>query len=256
MNLEQLKESYSLEGKTALVTGGSRGIGKEIALLLGARGAHVAINYARNEAAAEEVKEKIISSGGKASVIGFDVSSEEQCVDAFKRLLEEHQGLGLLVNNAGIARDNLIMRTKGEDWQATLQTNLSSAFFLSKLAIKPMMKARFGRVINISSVIGEMGNAGQTAYAASKAGLIGFTKSLAKEVASRGITVNAVTPGYIQTDMTEEMDEKMRAELQQAIPLGRLGEPKDIAEAVGFLAGGAGSYITGATLAVNGGLRI
>ena len=225
-----------LEGKIALVTGASRGIGKAIAVALAAAGADVAVNYAGNKAAAEAVAAEIEAMGRKVAVI------------------KEFGRIDILVNNAGITRDNLLMRMKEEDWDAVLNTNLKGVFNCTKAAVKYMMKQRAGRIVNITSVVGVMGNAGQANYAAAKAGCIGFTKSVAKEVAARGITVNGVAPGFIKTDMTSVLPEKVVADMEAGIPLARLGEPEDIAKAVLFLVSDDAAYITGQTLHVDGGM--
>lgn len=243
-----------LEGKVALVTGGSRGIGKAIALMLAGKGADVVINFAGNVAAAEEVVKEIEAMGRKALMIKTDVADNAACVAMIDQVVKEMGKIDILVNNAGITRDTLLMRMKEEDWDAVLTTNLKSVYNCTKAAIKYMMKARAGRIVNISSVVGVMGNAGQANYAAAKAGCIGFTKSIAKEVASRGITVNAVAPGFIKTDMTAVLPEKVVAEMEAGIPLSRLGEPEDIAKAVAFLVSDDAAYITGQTLHVDGGM--
>lgn len=244
-----------LEGKVALVTGGSRGIGSEIAKLMAESGAKVIINYSSNKTKAEELAEEITKLGGvQPSCLGFDVGNEEQVETAYKSILSENSKLDILVNNAGVTGDNLILRMKLEEWERVIRTNLTGMFLCTRAAIKPMMKARYGRVINISSVIGEMGNAGQSSYAASKSGVFGFTKSLAKEVGSRGITVNAVTPGFIKTDMTAEMTEDQIKPLLDSIPLGMLGEASDVASLVSFLASPQARYITGQIIGVSGGL--
>jgi len=244
-----------LEGKVALVTGGSRGIGSEIAKLMAESGAKVIINYSSNKTKAEELAEEITKLGGvQPSCLGFDVGNEEQVDTAYKSILSENSKLDILVNNAGVTGDNLILRMKLEEWERVIRTNLTGMFLCTRAAIKPMMKARYGRVINISSVIGEMGNAGQSSYAASKSGVFGFTKSLAKEVGSRGITVNAVTPGFIKTDMTAEMTEDQIKPLLDSIPLGMLGEASDVASLVSFLASPQARYITGQIIGVSGGL--
>ncbi len=246
----------TLAGKTALVTGGSRGIGKAICLKLAAQGANVGINYVSNAAAAEEVLVEITAAGGKGFVIGFDVADSAAVQNAIKNIAADHGGINILVNNAGITRDGLMARMKDEDWDAVLNTNLKGAFVCSKEAMRGMMKKRWGRIINISSVIGCMGNAGQVNYAAAKAGLIGLTKSMAKELASRQITVNCVAPGYIVTDMTADLKEELKESLLAAIPLGSLGTPDDVAAAAVFLASEESGYITGQTLHVNGGMHM
>ncbi|MBC9783359.1 3-oxoacyl-[acyl-carrier-protein] reductase [Heliobacillus mobilis] len=240
--------------RTALVTGASRGIGRAIALQLAADGFAVAVNYAGSEAKANEVVEEIISAGGKAFAIQGDVSRSDQVDEMVQKVLAEFGRIDVLVNNAGITRDNLLMRLKEEDWDAVLDTNLKGLFLCSKSAIKPMIKQRSGRIINITSVVGQMGNAGQGNYAAAKAGVIGLTKTLAKELGSRNITVNAVAPGYIQTDMTDKLSDEVRESLAKTIPLGRLGQPEDVAKVVAFLASESAKYITGQTINVDGGM--
>ena len=243
-----------LEGKVAFVTGGSRGIGRAIALLLAKRGADVAINFAGNEAAAQATVDEIKALGRKAIMIKADVAVNAACVAMVDQVVQEFGKIDILVNNAGITRDGLLMRMKEEDWDAVLNTNLKSVYNCSKAAIKYMMKARAGRIVSISSVVGLMGNAGQANYAAAKAGIIGFTMALAKEVASRGITVNSVAPGFVNTDMTKVLPEKVVENLKAAIPLAKLGEPEDIAKAVAFLVSDDAAYITGQTLHVDGGM--
>ena len=243
-----------LAGKTALVTGASRGIGRSIALLLAERGADIAVNYAGNTAAAEAVKAEIAALGRRAVLIRADVADTAACEAMVAETVEKLGQIDILVNNAGITRDGLLMRMKEEDWDAVLATNLKSVFNCTKAAVKYMMKARSGRIVNISSVVGAMGNAGQANYAAAKAGIIGFTKATAKETAARGITVNAVAPGFIATDMTAVLPEKVVENLKANIPMGRLGAPEDIAKAVAFLVSDEAAYITGQTLHVNGGM--
>jgi 3-oxoacyl-[acyl-carrier protein] reductase len=240
----------------ALVTGGSRGIGAAISETLGKKGFHVLVNYVSNEAKAQEVVKKITDAGGSAEAMKFDVSNEEQIVKAMEEIAKKGMPLEVLVNNAGISEDSLILRMKKESLDRTLQTNLVSAILLSREAVKLMMKNRNGSIIQISSVVGEMGNAGQVAYAAAKAGMLGLTKSLAKEVASRKVRVNAVTPGYIETDMTNELNETQKNAISQNIPLGCLGSANDVAQLVSFLAGPESKYITGQIIGVNGGLYI
>ena len=241
-----------LEGKVALVTGASRGIGRAIALRLAQEGAAVAINYAGNTAAAEEVKSMIEAQGGKAIIVQADVS-DGQAVDAMiKTVVDELGGLDILVNNAGITSDGLFVRMSPEQWEKVININLSSAFYVTHSVVKHMMKARRGSIVNMSSVVGISGNAGQANYSASKAGLIGLTKSLAKELGSRNIRVNAVAPGFINTKMTENLDPTKMLDL---IPLKRLGEVEDIAKTVKFLAMDA-DYITGQVVKVDGGLMI
>lgn len=243
-----------LEGKKALVTGASRGIGRAIALALAAEGVDVAVNYAGSEAAAKEVAAEIEAMGRKAFVIQADISSNAAATEMIDKVVAEFGRIDILVNNAGITRDGLLMRMKEEDWDAVLTTNLKGVFNCTKASIKYMMKQRAGHIVSISSVVGLMGNAGQANYAAAKAGVIGFTKAVAKEVAARGITVNAVAPGFIQTDMTKVLSEKVVEGMKASIPLARLGDPEDIAKAVVFLASDDASYITGQTLNVDGGM--
>ena len=243
-----------LDGKTALVTGASRGIGRAIALRLAAEGASVAINYAGNTAKAEETKAAIEAAGGKAALFQADVSDSAQVEQMVAAVTEAFGTIDILVNNAGITRDGLLMRMKEEDFDAVLDTNLKGIFHVTKAVSKLMMKKRAGRIVNMASVVGIMGNAGQTNYAAAKAGVIGFTKSAARELAARGITVNAVAPGFIATDMTAAMPEKAKEATLAAIPLRRMGEPEDVANAVAFLVSDQASYITGQVVKVDGGM--
>ena len=243
---------FDLTGKVAIVTGASRGIGKAIAVLLAARGAHV-VAAARGENAAATAT-AIQGAGGRAEAVPLDVT-DGAAIDALvASTLERHGRIDILVNNAGIARDQLLMRMKRDDWDQVLATNLTAAFTCAQAVIKPMIKQRAGRIISLSSVVGQAGNPGQANYAASKAGLIGFSKALAKEVASRNITVNVVAPGLIDTDMTRALTDKAQVDWASQIPLGRLGTTEDVAAAVGFLASDEASYITGQVLAVNGGM--
>lgn len=243
-----------LDSKVAFVTGASRGIGKAIALTLAEAGADVAINYAGNVASAEAVADEIRAMGRKAVLIQGDVSQTEVAAAMLDQVVAEFGRCDILVNNAGITRDGLLMRMKEEDWDAVLNTNLKGVYNCTKAAIKYMMKQKSGKIVNISSVVGVMGNAGQANYAAAKAGCIGFTKSVAKEVASRGITVNAVAPGFIATDMTSVLPEKVLEEMTSGIPLKRAGQPIDVAKAVLFLVSDDAAYITGQTLHVDGGM--
>lgn len=247
---------FSLKDKNCLITGGSRGIGKSIALALAEMGANVAITYARSAEAAERVRNEIENNGTKALAIQADAIDANQAVSVIVDVVKTFGSIDVLVNNAGITKDNLIMRMSEEQWDDVITTNLKSIFNYSKAAIRPMMRQRKGSIINISSVIGLMGNAGQTNYAASKAGMIGFTKSLAKEIASRNIRVNAIAPGYIMTDMTEQLDENVLQGIKDVTPLGRGGEPNEVAATVAFLASEASSYITGETIRVDGGMAM
>ena len=243
-----------LEGKVALVTGGSRGIGRAIALKLAGEGAAVAINYAGNAKAAEEVKVSIEAAGGKAMVVQADVSSAEAVDAMVEAVVNELGGIDILVNNAGITRDGLLMRMKEADWDAVINTNLKGVFYCTKAVSKLMMKKRSGRIVNMASVVGLTGNAGQANYAAAKSGVIGFSKSMAKELASRGITVNMVAPGYIETDMTAVLSDKVREAMISTVPLARAGQAEDVAGAVLFLVSDMASYITGQVINVDGGM--
>lgn len=246
----------ALSGKVALVTGASRGIGRAIAVALGRRGAKVIINYASREDAAREAAAAVEAVGGQAAIAGFDVANSAAVTDAIKGIGKEHGGLDILVNNAGVAVNGLLMRFSDEQWAKTLNTNLAGAFYCVRAASTLLLRAKeSGRIINITSVVGEMGNGGQAAYAASKAGLIGLTMSTARELASRGVTCNAVAPGFIETDMTaEHLPEAQRAKLLEQIPLGKIGKADDVADTVAFLAGPEAGYITGQVLRVNGGM--
>ncbi|HKU79714.1 MAG TPA: 3-oxoacyl-ACP reductase FabG [Rhodanobacteraceae bacterium] len=241
----------TLQGDIALVTGASRGIGAAIADELAAQGATV-VGTATSEAGAQAIGQRLAACGGEGRVL--DVTDGAAVEALIESIVKNHAGLSILVNNAGITRDQLLMRMKDEDWQAILDTNLTSVYRTSKAVMRTMMKARRGRIVNIASVVGVTGNPGQTNYAAAKAGIIAFSKSLAREVGSRGITVNVVAPGFIDTDMTRALSEDQRKSLEGTIALGRLGDASDIAHAVAFLASPAASYITGETLHVNGGM--
>lgn len=242
-----------MQDQIALVTGASRGIGAAIALELGKQGATV-IGTATSQGGADNITVALQQAGVKGVGMALDVNDAAQVEAVLKAISEKFGVISVLVNNAGVTRDTLLMRMSEEDWDTVLSTNLKSVFRLSQAVLRPMMKARYGRIINISSVVGHMGNAGQTNYAAAKAGMAGFTKSMAQEVGSRGITVNCVAPGFIDTDMTRELPEEHRNKLLQYIPLGRLGQVEDIAAAVAFLASKRAGYVTGETLHVNGGM--
>jgi 3-oxoacyl-[acyl-carrier protein] reductase len=252
----------ALQGKVALVTGASQGIGKAIAVALGSRGAKVLVNFlpdangSTREQDAKAVAAEVDAAGGQGVIVGFDVSNSTSVTDAIKAIGAEHKQLDILVNNAGVAINGLLMRFTDEQWARTLQINLNGAFYTIRAAATLLLKSKeSGRIINISSVVGESGNGGQAAYAASKAGIIGLTMSAAKELSSRGVTVNAVAPGFIDTSMTQEhLPEAARAKLLESIPLGKIGKASDIGDAVAFLAGPEAAYITGQVIRVNGGL--
>ncbi len=243
-----------VQDKVAVVTGASRGIGRSIALALAEAGADVVVNYSGSEQAAREVAAEVEKLGRKALVVQANVSDQEQVAQLIQRTLDEFGRVDILVNNAGITRDNLLMRMKDDEWDAVIDTNLKGVYNCIKAVTRPMMKQRSGRIINISSVVAALGNAGQANYVAAKAGVIGLTKSVAREFASRGITVNAVAPGFIETDMTSKLSEEIQAGLMTQIPLQRLGKPEDIAHMVRFLASEQASYITGQTFHVDGGM--
>ncbi|HJV31021.1 MAG TPA: 3-oxoacyl-[acyl-carrier-protein] reductase [Bacillales bacterium] len=244
----------NLEGKAALVTGASRGIGREIALELARQGANVAVNFAGNEAKANEVVDEIKALGRDAFAIKCDVSKTEEVSSMVKETIERFGSLDILVNNAGITRDNLLMRMKDEEWDDVININLKGVFLCTKAVTRQMMKQRNGRIINIASIVGVSGNPGQANYVAAKAGVIGLTKTAAKELAARNITVNAIAPGFITTDMTDKLTEEIKTEMLKQIPLARFGEPKDIAKAAAFLASSDSAYMTGQTLHIDGGM--
>jgi len=246
----------SFEGRVALVTGASRGIGRATALELGRRGARVVVNYHNSAEAANEVVQALQAGGGEAISIQADVGDFGQAEKLVKDAVEAYGRLDILVNNAGITRDNLIIRISEADWDAVLTTNLKSTFNCSRAAIRPMMRSRYGRIVNITSVSGQIGNPGQTNYSASKAGQIGFTKALAREVASRNITVNAIAAGYVNTEIWSSVPEEARQAMLNMIPMGRKGTVEDIAQAVAFLASEEAGYITGQVLAVDGGMAM
>lgn len=245
-----------MKGRTALVTGGSRGIGREIALGLAAKGCNIAITYITSDEVAQKVVDELTEMGIKAIAVKADTGNQEQ-VEVMVKQIEESLGrIEILVNNAGITRDNLLIRMTEDDWDRVMQTNLKGAFLTTKAVVRGMMKNRYGKIINVSSVVGVMGNAGQANYSASKAGLIGLTKSAAKELASRGIRVNAIAPGFIKTDMTDALKEEVIQEMLKSIPLGYLAEPKEISKLVNFLASEDSDYITGQVIQIDGGMHI
>lgn len=243
-----------LENRVALVTGAAKGIGRAIAIALAKEGAYTIINYAGSREKAEQTKAKIEAAGGRAEICQCDVSDFAAVKEMIDKIVREQGKLDILVNNAGITRDNLLMKMSEEEFDSVMNTNLKGSFHCMQAASRHMIKARYGRIINISSVSGVAGNIGQVNYSASKAGLIGMSKSAAREMASRGITVNTVVPGFIVTDMTDKLSDKIKESMTEMIPMKRFGEPEDIAEAVLFLAGESAGYITGQTLSVNGGM--
>jgi 3-oxoacyl-[acyl-carrier protein] reductase len=237
-----------------LVTGASRGIGRAIAVELARHGHYIIVNYSSSPEAAQETLEECRAAGGDGELLKFSVADSQAVEDAFESIKSRHGKLDILVNNAGISKDGLILRMKDEEWMTTISVNLTGAFYCSRAASRLMLKAKYGRIVNISSVVGEMGNAGQVPYVSSKAGLIGMTKSLARELASRNVTVNAITPGFIETDMTGALDEKLKAEHMTAIPLGRFGKAEEVAHLVAFLTSDNAAYITGQVIGINGGM--
>ncbi|MDR1943512.1 MAG: 3-oxoacyl-[acyl-carrier-protein] reductase [Synergistaceae bacterium] len=244
------------QGRTALVTGASRGIGRAIAIELAARNYRVAVNYQNSEAAAAEVAETILASGGTALKIRADVSAPEQVKEMFEVVNKELGPVEVLVNNAGVTRDNLLMRMSDEEWDTVIRTNLNSVYYCSRAAIRQMMRARFGRIVAMSSVSGLVGNTGQANYAAAKAGILGIIKSVAREAGSRGVTANVIAPGYIETDMTASLAEDIRRGILTQIPAGRYGLPEDVAKTAAFLVSDEASYINGQVIAVDGGITM
>lgn len=243
-----------LEGQIALVTGGGRGIGKAVVLALGRLGAAVMINYRQDREAAQATLKELMAQGGRGELFPFDVAEEGQVEEAVKKIVDQHKKIDILVNNAGVASDGLLVRLTSEDWNRVIGVNLKGTVHCTKAASRRMIRERYGRIVNLTSVVGQTGNAGQSAYAASKAGIIGFTKAVARELASRGVTVNAVAPGFIDTEMTAQLPDKLREEFLRSIPLARFGTSQDVAEAVSFLVRPSASYITGQVINVNGGL--
>jgi len=250
----ELDRALDLKGQIALVTGGSRGIGRAVVLGLGRLGAEVVINYRGNQAAAEATLLQLLAGGGRGWLCPFDIAKEGQVEEAVKKIVDQNKKIDILVNNAGVTSDNLLVRLKGEDWDHVLGVNLRGTAHCTKAVCRVMIRERYGRIVNMTSVVGQIGNAGQSAYAASKAGIIGFTKAMARELASRGITVNAVAPGFIDTEMTAKLPAKLQEEFLHSIPLGRFGTCEDVADAVSFLVGRGAGYITGQVINVNGGL--
>lgn len=247
---------FDLAGKTAIVTGGSRGIGRATSIALAQAGALVLVNYRSNEEAARETVRLVEEAGGRAELVAFDVADPDSVERSIKDAVTRHGRIDILVNNAGISIDQLLLRVSAKDLQMTWATNVNGAVYCAKACIRPMMKNRWGRIINLSSVVAESGNAGQAVYASSKAALLGLTRSLAREYASRGITVNAVAPGFIETDMTADLPEAARQGIVDQTPLGRIGRPEEVAAAVVFLASDEAGYITGQVVRVNGGMHV
>ncbi|CAN5580586.1 3-oxoacyl-[acyl-carrier-protein] reductase [soil metagenome] len=242
------------EGRIAVVTGGGRGIGRAIAVRLGQEGAKVAILYRSNDEEAEKVAGLVREAGGECETFKGDVASSEDVEALFKGVAEAFGGVEILVNNAGVTRDNIALRMKEDEFDSVIQTNLKGTYLCTKAVLRGMVRARWGRIVNVSSVVGLVGNAGQANYAASKAGIIGLTKSIAREVAPRGITVNAVAPGYVETELTGSLPDEVKDQIRSQIPTGRIGEPEEIAEVVAFVVGEGASYVTGQTITVDGGM--
>ena len=244
------------DGRVAVVTGGGRGIGRAVAVRLANEGANVAISYRSNDTAAEEVAEEVRAAGAQCEIFKGDVASPEDVDALFGGVRDSFGKIDILVNNAGLTRDNLMMRMKESEFDEVLRTNLKGTYLCTRAALRPMIRARWGRIVNVSSVVGLVGNAGQANYAASKAGIIGFTKSVAREVAQRGITANVVAPGYVETELTRSLPEDVKDQIKGQVPAGRFGEAEEVAEVVAFLAGEGAAYVTGQTLVVDGGMTM
>ena len=244
------------DGRVAMVTGGGRGIGRAVAVRLASEGANVAISYRSNDTAAEEVAEKLRAAGALCEIFKGDVASPKDVAALFKDVGEALGQVEILVNNAGLTRDNLMMRMKESEFDEVLRTNLKGTYLCTRAALRPMIRARWGRIVNVSSVVGLVGNAGQANYAASKAGIIGFTKSVAREVAQRGITANVVAPGYVETELTRSLSEEVKNQIRGQVPVGRFAEAEEVAEVVAFLAGEGAGYVTGQTVAIDGGMTM